>query len=344
MNTEAVEVVEQEPGTPLVIDHGDTRTVDQEQTVDSGLSELEQYRKDKAAKTTAATVETTEATPEQKAEKKAAERWQDPDTGDTYDMRHKVARRIKTVLEDRGKLRGEVEALRRERDDLMRSMMERGVPKAEAKEEATVQVNASASEPDANDLTKYPEGQFDKGFIRDMARYEARQTFQEGMTQATQQAEAHQRHQQFTQTVERWNKEALPEAKKKYADFEQVLERFPTGDRDPRGLNGPVSEVLLSSPMGNDVVYVLGTNEQAWNAYYQQARSDKDRYRVLYHIEAQLMARAQAAKLRTQGATTNAPRPTEPVHSGMNATQGYDWSRTDDPDQLARWKAMKKRK
>lgn len=333
--------------TPLILEHEESRTIDpiSEREPADGLSELERYRKDRDAgklKPSEPPAEgETDAAEKVAAEKKAAERWQDPDTGDTYDMRHKVARRIKTVLEDRGKLRGEVEALRRERDDLMRTLMAQGMPKADAKEEATQRVNAATAadaEPDPGDLTKYPEGQYDRNFIRDQAKYAARQETDARFAQVGQQAQEQQRRQQFEQTVSKWN-QTVPDASKKYADFTQVLEKFPRNE-----MNAPVADVLLSSPVGNDVVYLLGTNEGAWNAYYQQARTERDRYRVLYHIEAQIMNRDRAVKQKTQQTTSNAPAPTAPVHAGGSAGAGnYDWSRSDDPDQLARWRAQRKR-
>lgn len=331
------QIADQEPTTPLVIDHGDTRTVDQgQQPVAEGLSELEQYKRDRGyVKTEAPPVETPKPeAPEPpkaaKPEDKKDDRWKDPDTGDTYDMRHRVARRVKTLLEERGRERGRADKAEAEIARLTQALIERGNTPAQAERKAEQIVNDDP-EPDPANAEKYPEGQFDKAFIKDMGRWAARQETQTQFD--TRGAAAREQHEKaaFNAQVDQWNKQALPEARKRYADFDDVLAAVPT--------DAEVTHVMFNSPVGNDVVYILGTNAHVQRAY-GMARTERDRYRVLYHVEAQLIQAQRSAAAKTKTATTNAPPPTDPVNTAAGAAQGVDWSK-DDPDQYQRWKSQR---
>lgn len=322
-----------ETSSPLVLEHQE-RTVDQGQIPDDGPSELEKHKQARGytqppAKTEPAAEPPPEAQPEPD---KKPERWQDPDTGDHYDMRHKVARRIKTVLEDRGKERARAEAAERRVEELTKALIERGATPAQAEKKAEAMVEADP-EPDPGDTTKYPEGQFDRGFIKDQARWAARQETKQFAQTSRQEQEQQVRQQAEAAAVGRWQ-QTVPEARKRYSDFDEVLARIPNTPE-----NAPIVQLMMGSPVGNDVVYVLGTQPDAMEMY-RRAPSAHDRMRLLHHIEAQLIQhhRATAAK-QTQPRTTNAPAPITPVQSGP-AAQVIDWSK-DDPDQYARWKAQR---
>lgn len=272
--------------------------------------------------------------PEPEPEPKKAERWQDPDTGDTYDMRHKVARRIKKVLEDRAKANEELAKIRQERDELMRSLVERQQPDPTPAQAKAVP-GASDPEPDPTDTERYPEGQYDRAFIRDQAKWAAREMVRSEFETARQARETRARQEAEMQAVSQWQ-QTVPQAKQKYADFEEVLGRIPNTPE-----NAPIVRLMMGSPVGNDVVYVLGTNPEAMEAY-RKAPSNDHRLRLLYHLEAQLL-NAQKAARPAEPTTTRAPLPTSPVHAGAGPSGPIDWSRTDDPDQYARWKAARKR-
>lgn len=332
MNVEQTEPVE----SPLITDHGDTRI--SEMGTDDGVSELQRHKearglveKPKAEPKAEEPEPSVEAKPE---EPQKPQKWSDPDTGDTYDMRHKVARRIKAVLEDRGKTRAELESANRRIDELTRMLVERGATPKQAEAQATAQVKHEDAEPDPNDTAKYPEGQFDRAYLRDMSRWTAKQVTQEALSEAQQRAVYAQRQQAETATIQRWQG-TVAEAKKRYPDFEQVLERIPTTPE-----NEPIVDIMMTSPVGNDVVYVMGTNEQAQQAY-AMARTPQDRLRVLHHVEAQLIVAKRHAAAQAKAGQTRAPSPTSPVHTGAGPSGPMDWSK-DDPDQLSRWKAMRR--
>lgn len=326
-----MEAVEQ-PGSPIVLDHDD-RVIEQA-PADDGLSELAKH---KAARGyTKAPEPVTEPEPPplpeaakpEPAEEKKPERWSDPDTGDQYDMRHKVARRIKTVLEDRGKERARADAAEQRVQELTQILIQRGESPKQAEKTAEATVHGDP-EPDPGDTAKYPEGQFDRAFIRDMGRWAARQETNERFkAKDTEQATAAQQaHNQ--QRITQWQ-ETLPEARKRYTDFDEVIGRVPD---DPT-----IVRMMTGSPVGNDVVYVLGTQPEAMEAY-RRAPNHDSRLRLLHHIEAQLI-QAQRGQAKPVPSKTNAPPPTNPVQSGP-AAQGPDWTRTDDPDQYARYKAQR---
>jgi hypothetical protein len=323
MDVETNEV--EQPGSPLITDHGDRIT--EQSAPDEGVSELQRHKEarglvEKPKDAPPEVQPEVEAKPEPKAD-----RWSDPDTGDTYDMRHKVARRVKKLLEERGTFRGEAEKLRAEKEQLLRELAERG--QVQAKPEPV----ATDGEPDPGDSAKYPEGQFDRAYLRDLARYEAKQVTREALTD-TERRQAYAQHQRAeAETVDRWNT-TLPETRKKYPDFDDVLASIPTTPE-----NQPIVRLMLSSPVGNDVVYVMGRNEQAKEAY-AMARTPEDRMRVLHHIEAQIIVANRQAAARAKGSETRAPQPTSPVHAGAGPSGPMDWSK-DDPDQLSRWKSVR---
>lgn len=323
------------PESTIVLDHGDTRVIEQvPETPDDGLSELERYKQTRDAKPTEpAPINHQEPSPEVEEPKKP-ERWKDPDTGDTYDMRHKVARRIKQVLEKHGTEKARADALERRVDELTKTLIDRGATPAKAEAMATAAVEGDP-EPDAADLTKYPEGQFDRAFIKDAAKWAARQETQSfAKTQRDQDASRRQAAVE-DQAIGRWQ-QTLPETRARYADFDQVLAKIPTTPE-----NAPIVNLMMGSPVGNDVVYVLGTQPEAMEAY-RRAPNHDSRLRLLHHIEAQIISAHRGKTPAPKTPTTSAPPPTEPVHAGAGPSGPIDWSRTDDPDQYARYKATRK--
>lgn len=323
-------------GSPLVIDHGER--ISEQTPADDGLSELAKHKQERGYTKAPESVSEPEPPPlpeaaaEPKVEEKKPEKWSDPDTGDTYDMRHKVARRIKTVLEDRGKERARAEAAEKRVNELTALLIERGATPKQAEQAAQTAVD-SDPEPDPGDTAKYPEGQFDKGFIKDMGRWAARQeTKSFAQTTRTEQQQAAEQAAE-REVISRWQ-ETLPQARQRYADFDEVIARIPNTPE-----NAPIVRIMTGSPVGNDVVYVLGTQAAAMDAY-NRAPNHESRLRLLHHIEAQLIQAHRGQATKTTPATTKAPPPTSPVQSGP-AAQVVDWSRTDDPDQLSRWKAIR---
>lgn len=329
--------------TPLVIEHED-RTVGQGQTQDDGPSELARHKEQRgytkpAEKAPEPPPMPEAAAPEQPAEpaKKKDERLTDPDTGDVYDMRHKVARRIKSLLDERGMTREEVKRLRAENEEYRRAVLQGRSPIEQPKPETKAQPQGDP-EPDPGDTAKYPEGQFDKKFIGDYSRWAARQEtnsrFESARTEAKTQAEQAAEAQQ----VSAWQ-QTLPEARKRYTDFDEVLGKF---ENTPD--NAPIVKMMMGSPVGNDVVYVLGTQAHQGRPLMEIYKSinAEQRTRMLYHIEAQLLTSLRASQAtKPAPTTTKAPPPTSPVQMGP-AAGVIDWSRTDDDQQYARYKAMRK--
>lgn len=330
-----------ETTSPLVIEHEDGRTLDPTAPApDDGVSELAKHKLDRGytkppEKPTgpeppplpeAASPETPEPKPLKKDEP-----FIDPDTGDKYDRRHRVSKRVETLLRERAEARVERDSLRKERDELMRTLMGRSQPEQVQPKPQQTQADTDP-EPDPADTAKYPEGQFDRAFIRDMGRWAARQETKTKFDEVRTQAGEAQRQQAEAQAIERWQ-QTLPEARKRYPDFDDVIERIPTTPE-----NQPIVRLMMDSPVGNDVVYVLGTQEAAMDAY-RRAPNHESRMRLLYHIEAQIIDAHRKSQTKPAAATTTkAPPPTSPVHTGAGPQGPIDWSRSDDPDQVQRWK------
>jgi len=306
-----------------VISHEHERMSDAP-VVDDGPSELERHKADRAKPRTEPEPP---LLPEAARDEKKPERWADPDTGDTYDMRHKVARRIKTVLEDRGKERARADAAERRIAELTQALIERGATPAQAERKAEQVVHDA--EPDSADLTKYPEGQFDRAYIKDVAKWEARQATQGVLTEAQQQAQQRAQSAAQRQTITQWQ-QTLTEARAKYPDFDDAMGRVPD--------HPIITSVVMQSPVGNDLAYVFGSQPKALEMF-ERAPNDESRRRLVYHMEAQLLQGRPKGKPAPR--TTQAPPPTDPVDVSGGPVGPTDWSRTDDVDQFQRWKAKR---
>lgn len=332
-------------GSPLVIEHGEGRVLDQTPAAETGdLSELEQHKRargyvkpDAPAKVEqpAAPAEDPSVAEPPPAEDKKPERWTDPEDGHTYDMRHRAAKKLRITLDKLGVAKNEITKHRSEADYWKRRAEE--LERAPRQETTPQQPNPAADdpEPDPADTTKYPEGQFDRAFIRDQARWAARQETNARFSTAQTEAQAARRAEAERAAVDQWNQHALPEARKRYADFDAVLAKFPNTED-----NRDLVDVMLGSPVGNDVVHAIGTHQELYDAYHR-APNAKSRQRLIYHVEAQLILAQRSAGAKVKESKTNAPPPTEPVHTGGSATGVIDWSKSDDPDQYQRWKSQR---
>ena len=338
-----------EVSSPLVIDHAD-RISENAPAPSSDVSELEQHKRDRGyAKPPMPSQAAAPGPPESEAagpdaatpsieepngpdEKKRQEQFFiDPDTGEKLDRRHRYGRRMQALLKDRFESREQTSRERTEKEFWKRRTEELEAKRSQPEQPKQAEAQGDP-EPDPADTTKYPEGQFDKAFMRDMGRWAARQeTAQFAQTTRAEQTQQRQQAAEIQQ-VSTWQG-TLPDARKKYADFDEVLAKIPNTPE-----NAPIVRLMMGSPVGNDVVYVLGTQPDTMKIY-QQANPEQ-KMRLLYHIEAQLIQAHRGATPK-QPSTTRAPQPTTPVNTSGGAAQGVDWARTDDPDQYARYKAMR---
>jgi hypothetical protein len=315
--------------SPLVIER-DRVSEQHVESVGDGPSELELHKQARAKATeipAQPAVEQTEqvAEPQAPEEPKKPERWKDPETGDTYDMRHKVARRIKQVLEKAAKAEERAQKAEAERERFMAAALE-GRTRPQEPVKPVVDANA---EPDHTDTTKYPEGQYDRAYVRDMALWAADQKANAlGQHLRTERVQE-QRTAAEDRVIAQWQRTALPEAQKRYPDFGDKLAMFPNTPE-----HEPIKEMMFGSPVGNDVIYAVGANPQLFEAY-SKAPNERSRVRLLAHVEAQILARRTKAPAAPR--TTNAPAPIQPVHAGQGPSAPMDWSK-DDPDQYQRWK------
>jgi hypothetical protein len=138
------------------------------------------------------------------------------------------------------------------RADAMQAQLDRAMAMLEqsrggkAPEPAPVDVNAPP------DPERYPEGELDRGYLRDMARHEARQEL--AMFQAEQER-------QRTVADIRTREDA---ARAKYADYNEVV----SGERLAPLLQGNpgVVEILATHEQGPDLAYYLGSHPEELQA------------------------------------------------------------------------------
>lgn len=138
--------------------------------------------------------------------------------------------RMKAATAKEAEAKREREAAQRERDDAKaeaaryRQELEAlKAPKPPAvRDEPTPAARVAGDpEPDPTDAKKYPNGEYDRQFIKDQARWEAKQEFQ-AQEQARAEQQRAQQQQQFRTRVEREFQQRVAEIKKTVPNFDDL--------------------------------------------------------------------------------------------------------------------------
>lgn len=114
--------------------------------------------------------------------------------------------------------------------------------KQQAKPEPKVEPTGDP-EPDYTDTSKYPDGQFDRKYLKDQARWEARQEYQSLRKQEQERAQAEQR--------ERQQYERQQQERQRIAGFAQKVE---TVLKDQPELRARIENVAMTRPMWDAVI------------------------------------------------------------------------------------------
>lgn len=258
---------------------------------------------------------------------------QDVDPNEDPDAEYKEAPKKKKTVQDR------IDEVVKQREDYKReseAQMAQLRKEIEAlKTPAQPQVEAAEPQPDelkADGTEKYPLGEFDPAYIRDLTKF----TFEQERAQAV--IKAQQERQQWEQDQARqaltssWN-EKLEVAKTEYPDLiekgQQLLNNF--GGLDP-AYAGYLSTVLMSMEKGPDVLYYLSNHpEEATkivNSGAQQATLALGRIESKY-LEADALKQVAKPKI------SKAPAPPPVRARGTNGAFIAVAPDTDDLDAFA---------
>jgi len=166
----------------------------------------------------------------------------------------KVQERIDELVRQREETKREAEALRKEFEEFK---------KAQTTEKPAVKTN----EPTPEDIlesgeAKYPLGEFDPAYIRDLTRFTLAQ--ERAQAKIRDEVERSERIQQEAQTalLGSWN-EKVTAAKAQYPDLQEKAETLLRSfDGLETGYAGYLSTVLMSMDHGPDVLYYLSNNPE----------------------------------------------------------------------------------
>lgn len=249
--------------------------------------------------------------------------WIDPETKKNLDLRRKGPRRIKQLWEQN-------QTLKQQLEDAKRSTPVAApvtVPPAAPPVAATQTTDAPDPEPDPSNTTTYPDGQFDRKFLKDQARWEARQELQ---AQAAKTREAETSAQRRTdeqklaaelQAGAQQYETAKVAARAKYPDFDQVMGAT-TVQTSP-----VMNHAILTSPHSAEIAYHLATHpEDAQSILTETALMTDPRQMPLVRrtLEA-LVSHATPAPATQKPAPppapprSAAPPPAQPVGGGSHA-------------------------
>lgn len=250
--------------------------------------------------------------------------WIDPETKKNLDLRRKGPRRIKQLWEQNQTLKQQLEDAKRSTPPVVAPVT---APPAAPPVAATPSTtDAPDPEPDPSNTTIYPDGQFDRKFLKDQARWEARQELQ---AQAAKTREAETSAQRRTdeqklaaelQTGAQQYEAAKVAARAKYPDFDQVLGATTVG------LSPVMNHAILTSPHSAEIAYHLATHpEDAQSILTETALISDPRQMPLVRrtLEA-LVSHASPAVTTPKPPPPAPPRsaappPAQPVGGGSHA-------------------------
>lgn len=199
---------------------------------------------------------------------------------------------------------------------------------AQPPEPAHVPAPAPATdlEPDPADTTKYPDGQFDRKYLKDQSRWEARQEMNDRDQQAHARAEASRRHDAESARFVKFS-EGLDAAKQADpAFFESVAPEVkalrPLAALAPGEKPGPLNalaEELLDSPAAPQIMRHLTAHPETLDAF-RTCRSPREVLARFARLEAQFDAPAAAATPAPHPQTITAAPPPAPTLTGSGAS------------------------
>lgn len=201
----------------------------------------------------------------------------------------------------------------REKEDLQRKLDELQSGQ-QNKDQKSTPVTADDG-PTPNDVKedgteKYPLGEFDPAYIRDLTRYTIAQERAEAKAALEAEAEQGKVTEAQAALVNDWNAK-LPAAQEKYTDFtekgQELVESFE--DLDP-AYGSYLTETLMSMEFGTDVLYYLANNpDEARDIVNSGARQATVR---LGRLEAKFAKASEPPERRV----SNAPPP-PPANKGL---------------------------
>lgn len=226
----------------------------------------------------------------------------------------------------------------RERDELRQKLE---APKTEEPAPTTV-VLQGPSPQDTNEdgSDKYPLGEFDPAFIRDLTRHTLAEEREALKQETVKEAEKAQEVALKTKLTEAWNEKLAP-AQERYPDFHEKGENLsPVFEKIDGKYSEYIAATIMDMEFGPDVLYYLASNVD--EAEKILAGGPTKATIALGRLESKF-AFADEAKQKARPKLSNAPIPPEHTNRGTAVAETEADDYTDDLDAFAK-KFFKKRR
>jgi signal recognition particle GTPase len=193
-------------------------------------------------------------------------------------------------------------------------------PKQEQKEQ-----KPTDGAPNPDDYESYGE------FLRDVARYEARQEADSREKQRVEKEKEISAKAEYQKTIESFNSQ-ISEAKKEISDFEDVVSSIDDYEAVPA-----LQEAILTSDIGAKLVYELAKNQKELDRI--NALNPALIFREIGKLEAKLLKGSESEKQINK--KTNAPKPISPI--GSSSSKALSKSIYDKDLTFAEYEALRRK-
>lgn len=192
---------------------------------------------------------------EQAPDATAAPSAEKKDTGKPRTDARAEENRVPVLLADRAKERERAEKAEARAAQLERELSALRHPAIpDAKPAVSSPAPADDPEPDPENVEKYPDGLYDRKFLKDQAAWEARSVVRAERTAALEAAKQQREEARVREQSRSWT-ERVNAAKAKYPDFE--AKAF---GPSPIEAGSPIDVWIMESPQGADLLYHLHSN------------------------------------------------------------------------------------
>lgn len=259
----------------------------------------------------------------------ASQKWKDPDTGMTLDLRRRDHRRMKRLLEERADLARQLAGYRQ-------------APPPQAQPEPARPPQPVVATPDPNDPEPALEQFADQAdpygaFVAAQARWHARQEHRSLTAQHARVERARQVQAAISHAQEAYDA-GLSSARERYTDFDEAhAEVLAELGRLPMPARTPLVHRLLTSPLRHDLTHYLGSHPEDLAAV-TAARSAYEQGLVLGAIETRVRALVNQRTKSAPHPLAPPPAPMTPVGGSATPVAVPDASKINS---LAQWRALK---
>ncbi len=241
--------------------------------------------------------------------------------------------RIDELTADKRAEREAREALQKQLDEFKAKFDALNPP---AEEKAAAPVGPHFTDVNDDGSEKYPLGEYDPMYVRDLARLEAKQAFEDMQADRAKDAEAKEAAEVEAKIVTEWQAK-LPDAREKYEEYDSSVENLTDAFRDLDPAYGNyLASTIMTMEFGPDVLYYLANNlteaKKIASSGPTAATIALGRLEALFALDAEKDDEPEVK----QPKVSNAPKPAPILNKGTVSNKGV----RADTDDLEAFEAM----